>query len=359
MSLFCFTPRVRQSLALCFSTAALLLSCRLVYSQSNASVLPENANGRVTNVHNSSSAEERLYYGVERQYEPKRDGQTSAEIWSALFFGSKQRSVSKPRFAFSFNRPGLFNAQPSPNVQLNSSGNEPQNTLAQPYASSHQQLLQSEHQSEIADDGRDDTPEAIDPSEITRLRIAELEAYLESRQQHYNANAEFELFSPQAQNQRELIEENGNNSIQAQKIARLNRSKIRQTSGAVPSSRAGNAADIKMPVRPEGLRISDHSFISTDVVRLPSPGGLAKPLSQSERQNLQQQNEKSAVSQSPKPAPQGNKENTPTFDKPKFLSPANAAQVAKVRPLPNKQSVSSSPQTTLRPNAKFIDPKDI
>ena len=154
-------------------------------------------------------------------------------------------------------------------------------------------------------------------------------------------------------------ERHGQASIQAQKIARLNRSKIRQTSGAVPSSRAGNAADIKLPVRPEGLRISDHSFISTDVVRLPSPGGLAKPLSQSERQNLQQQNEKSAVSQSPKPAPQGNKENTPTFDKPKFLSPANATQVAKVRPLPNKQSASSSSQTTLRPNAKFIDPKDI
>ena len=359
MTLFCFSHLVRQSLALCFSTAALLLSCRLVYSQSNASIPPENANGRVFSAQDSPRFEERKDYGVERQYEPKRDGQTTAGIWSALFFGSKQRSVSKPRFAFSFNRPSLFNAQPSYSIQPNTLGNAPQKTLTQPYASSPQQLQQPEVQSEIADDGRDAAPESIDPSEITRLRIAELEAYLESRQQHYSANAEFEPLSPLAQNQRELIEKKGSNSIQDQKIARLNRSKIRQTSGSVSASQSGNAANIRLPIRPEGLRISDHSFISTDVVRLPSPGDLAKPLSQSERKNLQQQKEKSTVSQIQKPAPQGNKENTPTFDKPKFLSPANDAQVTKARPLTNRQNASNSPQTTLRPSAKFINPKDI
>ncbi len=303
----------------------------------------------------------------------------AARIWEAFLFGTPNRSVSTPKFAFA-RRDAVSSA---PVSRSTSPAQTPQNGQtarpAQPLPTARTaQSLRS-------------APNVAPPSDAElaaarRRRLQELNALLATRRpeefsrrlalknaasplpaqafatveaenNEYIENAEslaadapalpFLIPEPPADRPAVALRDRAEFAREADDApfdaARANRSKIRQASNLEPAEPLALADDglaaFRLPLRPNALRLSPNVFLSTDLVRLPD----AAPLREASE----------------------NARTAPTTQNSQASSNAESLQPA--RPLPNVQTSAtvatplpaerSTDVPTLRPTARFVEPR--
>ncbi len=271
----------------------------------------------------------------------------TAQIWEAFLFGTPNRPLSTPKFAFA-RREGdssvaVSRPQPSPSarpLQSLQAEQTPVSPLDADVAAARRQRLQELNAllatrrpeefsrrlalAEAASDANVESPADAAPALplLVDAPVAERpDALLQERAEFVADDAPFDA-------------------------ARANRSKIRQASNLEPARPLELADDgfaaFLLPTRPNALRLSPNVFLSTDLVRLPSVAPLREI------------SENAPSSQSTQSAPI-----------PQTSSPRQSAQPA--RPLPNVETppfvasplpaASSTDVPTLRPTAQFVEPR--
>lgn len=297
----------------------------------------------------------------------------AARIWEAFLFGTPNRPVSTPKFAFA--QRGVASPTqvprltPSPQPTQNLQTARPARPMSSP------QTAAPTFDAKLADARRRRLQElneflaARRPEEFSRrlaLKNAESPlpaqafATVDAENNEYAENAEsfdgdapalpFLIAEPTAdrsavalRDRAEFARESVNAPFDA---ARANRSKIRQASNLEPAKPTESLAladdglaAFLLPTRPNALRLSPNVFLSTDLVRLPE----AAPLRETTETAQPAQ-----TTQNPQTSP-------------------NADSLQPAQPLPNAQTsatvatpLPAEPSTdvpTLRPTARFVEPR--
>ncbi len=275
---------------------------------------------------------------------------SNTEILTKFLFGSQQK-YTKPRFAFSFNK---RNTESLPPQEPESIHNFHQKQSSLPdstrIANTNTQFFQS--------------PSSIRPNNITpnaaqrRQRIKELDDFFANSPLTTLYNQER---SSSALNERPNITEDhtphqtfsSNQLSEASKIRQVNaEEKVSVNSSSQPLPSHQNAsqspqnisesnrrpiipptASQSIPQRPQALKLSSRSFISTEVVELPKPGTLDQSSPVASGASSKNSIEKNIQSSS--------------LNKRKVVSDVE------------KTPANVSPRPTLRSKAQFIDPKDL
>ena len=235
---------------------------------------------------------------------------TASEIWSAFFFGRPGRKTGKPKFAFSFapnESPRLYVPK-----EIVSEGDEGPSDVQRRIEELDRFLAAKAN--ERARLAALEKSRAVDVQSASGDRLAEL-ARLKQ------ANVEIESIKTQKPN----IDE---------RVAAANRSKIRQTSAEEPSRKdrvSENSVEPRgLPVRPYALKISDRSYISTEMARLPK----AAPLTRLPGERREQSESRDA----------------PSFSRPKTGARTTSASTSRR---------AGAPSRVLRPQRDFIAPEDL
>lgn len=295
----------------------------------------------------------------------------AAEIWASFLFGTPNRPVATPKFAFA-RRPET---------------STPERVRPLPASPQTARTLQTPQTSQPADFSRSSQlsqPVPTTDEEIAaarRRRLRELDAILAARRpEEYsrrNALAADAVESPEpldsfepptplrliadsstsettprrasfSRERAEFVRENVETPFDA---ARANRPKIRQASALEPAplelADDGFAAFL-LPTRPNALRLSPSVFLSTDLVRLPGAASLVEeaPEETAESSENSQTAETPQTAESPRPL---------ESKKPEPV----AAPIPQAAPLA-EAPVEPAPTTgvpTLRPTAKFVEPR--
>lgn len=274
----------------------------------------------------------------------------TAQIWEAFLFGTPNRSLSTPKFAFA-RRGGdspvaVSRPQPSPSAQpLQSLQTEqtPVSPLDADVAAARRRRLQ-ELNALLA---------TRRPEEFSR-RLALAEAASDANvESPADAKPALPLLvdAPVAERPDALLQERAEFVADDAPFdaARANRSKIRQASNLEPARPLELADDgfaaFLLPTRPNALRLSPNVFLSTDLVRLPSVAPLREI---------------------PENAPTSR--STQSAQKPQTSQTSPSRRLAQpVQPLPNAEpspsvatplpAASSTDVPTLRPTAQFVEPR--
>ncbi len=319
----------------------------------------------------------------------------AARTWEAFLFGTPNRPVSTPKFAFAQRGPAspvrVSRPQPTNSAQTTQI---PQTTLPLP-ASQTAQTAVPTSDAELAAARRRRLQElnallaARRPEEFSRrlaLNAAEPAlpartlAFVDVENNEYSENAEsfaadapalpILIAEPTAKQTAVAIRDRAEfarESVDAPfDAARANRSKIRQASNFEPVEPSpleladDGFATFLLPTRPNALRLSPNVFLSTDLVRLPNAAPLREasenaqtaPIAQT-LQTTQPRQTQQVPQTSPNAAPSQPAQN---------VEPARPAQ-----PLQNVQTpatvaapLPAEPSTdvpTLRPTAQFVEPR--
>ena len=347
-------------------------------SQSNVS-RPDRPNGGFANAAQTqdatTSASNETATRTTNEVET-RQNPAPREIWSAFFFGRPKRATAKPQFAFSF-----LQSQPRPfseNAVIDRNANDNRNFF---FGSEEYQGFPESNNSAYTEQptarslNSNESPEA--PSventvqspipqrqNTVRQRIEELDRFLNEKTNEYvRANRSLpdvrSYYGWNAPNDTVADNDSQGEVSYDTETARINRSKIRQTSAEVPlRERNDNDRYSRLhaiPERPNGLKISDSSYISTEVARLPVAGSLNEnPTSSSENQ---QKNARSPA----RPRPLRSTPNVGVSRPvPSFTSP----QVSdNKRTTPTQPSAINAPKknqrSVLRSDKDFIAPDDL
>lgn len=315
----------------------------------------------------------------------------TARTWEAFLFGTPNRSVSKPKFAFA-----QRDAVDAPTVRApGSSGSLPT------FAASPVQPLQTRRPERVSLTAQTDvsTPDA-EIAAARRRRLQELNALLATRRpeefsrrlalknavsalpeptvasvdaenNEYAENAEsFVVDAPALpflaaestvdrsdavlRERAEFVRESSDAPFDA---ARANRSKIRQASNLEPAESSqplpladDGFASFILPTRPNALRLSPNVFLSTDLVRLPTAAPLVE---------ANENSQTALTTQTPQP-PQttSNAEPSRSTPTPRPVQPLPTAQTTATvaTPLPAEPSTDVP---TLRPTARFVEPRHL
>lgn len=292
----------------------------------------------------------------------------AAEIWASFLFGTPDRPVATPKFAFA-RRPET---------------STPERVRPLPDSPQTVQTAQTSQPADSSRSSRLSQPVPTTDEEIAaarRRRLRELDAILAARRpEEYSrrsARAADAVESPEpldsfeaptplrliadssttetaprraafSRERAEFVRENVETPFDA---ARANRPKIRQASALEPAplelADDGFAAFL-LPTRPNALRLSPRVFLSTDLVRLPGAASLVEeaPEETAESSESSQTAETPQTAESPRPL---------ESKKPEPV----AAPIPQAVPLA-EAPVEPAPTTgvpTLRPIAKFVEPR--
>lgn len=292
----------------------------------------------------------------------------AAEIWASFLFGTPDRPVATPKFAFA-RRPET---------------STPERVRPLPDSPQSVQTAQTSQPADFSRSSRLSQPVPTTDEEIAaarRRRLRELDAILAARRpEEYSRRSalaadavespepldSFEAPTPLrliadsstpeteprraafSRERAEFVRENVETPFDA---ARANRPKIRQASALEPAplelADDGFAAFL-LPTRPNALRLSPRVFLSTDLVRLPGAASLVEeaPEETAESSESSQTAETPQTAESPRPL---------ESKKPEPV----AAPIPQAVPLA-EAPVEPAPTTgvpTLRPTAKFVEPR--
>lgn len=283
----------------------------------------------------------------------------AAEIWASFLFGTPDRPVATPKFAFA-RRPETSTPErvrPFPDSSQTAQISQPADSsrssrLSQPVPTTDEELAAArrrrlreldailaarrpEEYSRRSALAADDlaSPEPLDSFETpTSLRLIADSSTSETAPRRAAFGRE----------RAEFVRENVETPFDA---ARANRPKIRQASALEPAplelADDGFAAFL-LPTRPNALRLSPRVFLSTDLVRLPGAASL-----------VEEAPEKTAESS----------ESSQTAETPRPLESKKTEPVA--APIPQAVPLAEAPVEpstttgvpTLRPTAKFVEPR--
>lgn len=372
----------------CFSILVEILSIVIILSQGSTTFAqivqeknPSQQENAVKHYNVSSDAFSKTTFCPQSSFQP-----TAREIWVEFLFGKSFKKNSHPQFAFnntfSKSQSKTSNSSSSPHPQSIGQSNKEQiiNFQTSPSTLETVQLRQSFER--VPSTGLP----ALTP-EQRRQRIEELDAFLKSKSSLFVANdvnpEQQEFLKPQPlrlSNVESSIPNAQNSNINNNN--RYSDSKIKQTSGEVrlvpPNTgtrsvrnalsqtdassktrvsttqyeqRASRTSAPKysnlpqastiIPTRPQALRISDRSFISTEVVKLPSLGKL----------------EETHVQTSAVQIPETNP--LPTYTDSSNISsrPQSGGFINSSEEV--KQANVELVKKTFRPKSNFINPKDL
>ncbi len=308
----------------------------------------------------------------------------AARIWEAFLFGTPNRSVSKPKFAFAQrdDASSIRVSRSTPSAQLSQTPQTAQTTRPlQPLQTAQTDVSASDAELAAARRRRLQELNALlatrRPEEFSRRLVLKNAASALPEQtvasgdadnNEYTENAEsfaadapalpFLLAKPTAdrsdavlQDRAEFVRESADAPFDA---ARANRSKIRQASHFAPTQPLELADDgfasFLLPTRPNALRLSPNVFLSTDLVRLPTAAPLVE---------ANENSQTALTTQTPQP-PQttSNAEPSQSTPTPRPVQPLPTAQTPATvaTPLPAEPSTDVP---TLRPTARFVEPRHL
>ena len=325
----------------------------------------------------------------------------AARIWEAFLFGTPNRPVSTPKFAFAqrgaaspvrVERPTAF-AQTTRRPQpLQTAQNSQTARPVQPLqAAQNNQIARPAQPLQTAQNVA--PPSDAELAAARRRRLQELNAILAARRpeefsrrlalknaafappapklasaddaeiNEYSENAEslaadapalpFLIPEPPADRPAVALRDRAEFAREADDApfdaARANRSKIRQASNLEPAEPLALADDglaaFLLPIRPNALRLSPNVFLSTDLVRLPEAAPLREASESAQTAQTTQSSQATQTAQ----------------------TPSNADSLQPARPLPNAPTsatvatpLPAEPSTdvpTLRPTAQFVEPR--
>lgn len=305
----------------------------------------------------------------------------AARIWEAFLFGTPNRSVSTPKFAFA-------QRDAASPVRVPRSPQFPQTTQNSQTARPVQPLPTARSARSLQPAPNVAPPSDAELAAARRRRLQELNALLAARRpeefsrrlalknaesslpaqafatvdaenNEYIENAEslaadapalpFLISEPLADRPAVALRDRAEFAREADDApfdaARANRSKIRQASNLEPTEPLALADDglaaFILPTRPNALRLSPNVFLSTDLVRLPEAAPLREASENAQTASTPQNPQGSSNVESLQPArPLQNVQTS---------APATVAT-----PLPAEPSTDVP---TLRPTARFVEPR--
>ncbi|MBR4834446.1 MAG: hypothetical protein IKU86_08990 [Thermoguttaceae bacterium] len=315
----------------------------------------------VRNVPTSSDATPTPSARLETPADARSQGTRSsqaAEIWAAFLFGTPNRPVSSPKFAFARRSEAEGTRRDGASVAASLPTDAPTTVerlrpLPQSTRTAETSPIKSLSQTA-------QTPRPISDEELAaarRRRLRELDALLAaSRPEEYSRRLALasaaaavptkpsesldvptlaEPKSALAPSRAEFVRENADAPFDA---ARANRSKIRQASALEPAplelADDGFAAFV-LPTRPNALRLSPNVFLSTDLVRLPSAA------------SLDETQESAKTPESPRPL---------AAERPSSSVETPLSQAVPLAEAPAEPAASTD-VPTLRPTATFVEPR--
>ncbi len=301
--------------------------------------------------------EDKQQTDIHRQVDVAAPKQSTSEIWAALLLGNSSPRVAKPQFAFSHRRNSSKNLRalsPREHERRNSE-NTRLSSNALPFTAVNDSFSQRRKSPSLYDSAIQSNDPFSDQGGVyptdasdkereksisdVRRKIEELDKYLAANsptesnklaQRNLNAAetaTAYQQRNPIRQVNGETLKKQNNgirSSVFEEKLPSRNRGnqeasprKVeinrREFSDAVFTSRKqssdSNVRD-SLPVRPNALQISNRSFISTEIVRLPAAGSLSYPQSKTLRQTTSKKNMPNVDSST--------SENKPTFVHPEL-----------------------------------------
>ncbi|MDD3589410.1 MAG: hypothetical protein PHO46_03960 [Thermoguttaceae bacterium] len=326
---------------------------------------------------------------------------TASEIWSAFLLGSpKAKKVSKPKFAFSRNENvsnssrtfPLLRQSPFEKTPQIADNKQPNSYLPQQitndritgynrttppeYNTAQQNNTIPRQIGETIVQGKQVSDQVKSLSDIQQ-KIKELDKYLAENQpsitymQSPRLEYDASIDGPQRANSSKIrqtsaetpIRSNGGirTSLYEEKVSSLNGNRI-ETMQYIQSAQKNDQSTKKaremfkqsqnmsipevLPVRPNALQISERSFVSTEIVRLPKPGNLASPSPIPIRQ----------LTNMPSTLGTGL---TETENEPTFVQPQITPRVTNSSSNEDEAIVQPNTSNVLRPRGSFINPRDL
>ena len=378
-----------------FLSGAVLAFFFIQFTQVYAQELPltQIDNNRFMNVERQennrmeASAEQSLNNGQSINRASQRS--TASEIWSTLLLGNPRQKVSKPKFAFSSRRNAYEKHRIFPSYEQSrqnlvndssvSKTQYPARSNASPVLIQNDsidtqtnELFSRQNGESISENSRLEERKKLEELD-TKRRIEELDRYLAVNRPPSEtvrlaqpgvgesvASKEFPKTYPirQASGETPKLLNNGIKSPMFEDILPFqNNGTVTNTPNLRSSRQALPVADLALekripetlPVRPTALQISERSFLSTEIVRLPTPGNLSFPQTKSATQEATNRNANDTNSSF--------SGRTPTFVSPEGASKSNSIPVESketVRQL-NTDHNSRVPQS----KGKFVNPRNL
>ena len=316
---------------------------------------------------------------------------TTSEIWSALLLGNSRQRVSKPRFAFSprrnaydYYRTFPSNAQTRQNLENNrlisqTLQHAPQYAYSVPRRQSPALEKEELQTNELLFKQDDESISATTPNAESEKSALEIEQRIEELNQYLAVNrppAE-DLQLPQLKDEEpatpkefpkrypirqtagetpKFLNGKTKSSLFEEKLPSRNNGVVtglpnirsnRQTTPVVDLASEKTAPE-SLPVRPNALQISERSFISTEIVRLPASGNISFPSKKTTTQKTSTRNTTGAELQP--------SEGEPTFVQPDETVVNSISDGTKDSA---RQRNAETNANVLRPKGKFINPRDL